>query len=89
MLDYEGAELLLIASRNDETGLEAALGEGRGKGEFHISYVIVVRLNAICTFVALTDAEAEEGHASIEAVLQELALDANEIIVEPLKGNWI
>ena len=32
MLDYEGAELLLIAARAGEEGLEKSLGEGRGKG---------------------------------------------------------
>ncbi|KAI0673705.1 hypothetical protein C8Q78DRAFT_645656 [Trametes maxima] len=30
LLDYEGAELLLIAARNGEQGLETSLGEGRG-----------------------------------------------------------
>ena len=34
MLDYEGAELLLIAARAGEEGLEKSLGEGRGKGKF-------------------------------------------------------
>jgi len=33
MLDFEGAQLLLIASREGEEGLEASLGEGRGTGE--------------------------------------------------------
>ncbi|KAF9046120.1 hypothetical protein BJ165DRAFT_1583545, partial [Panaeolus papilionaceus] len=31
MLDYEHGELLLIAAREDEEGLETSLGEGRGK----------------------------------------------------------
>ncbi|THH19029.1 hypothetical protein EW146_g2062 [Bondarzewia mesenterica] len=31
LLDYEGAELLLIASRTGEEGLENSLGEGRGQ----------------------------------------------------------
>ncbi|THH33109.1 hypothetical protein EUX98_g1056 [Antrodiella citrinella] len=69
MLDYEGAELLLIASRSGESGLETALGEGRGK--------------------ALTEAEAEESHASVEAIFQELAFDADKIPAESLKGHWI
>ncbi|KAI0639985.1 hypothetical protein C8Q77DRAFT_1152905 [Trametes polyzona] len=30
LLDYEGAELLFIAARSGEQGLEASLGEGRG-----------------------------------------------------------
>lgn len=34
MLDYEGAELLLIAARSGEGGLEESLGEGRGEGRF-------------------------------------------------------
>lgn len=33
LLDYEGAELLLIAARAGEEGLEKSLGEGRGEGE--------------------------------------------------------
>jgi hypothetical protein len=32
LLDYKGAELLLIAARDGEEGLEVSLGEGRGKG---------------------------------------------------------
>ena len=34
MLDYEGVELLFIAARSGESGLEQSLGEGRGKGEW-------------------------------------------------------
>lgn len=34
MLEYEGAELLLIAARSGEDGLEASLGGGRGEGKF-------------------------------------------------------
>ena len=33
MLDYEHAELLLIAARSGDQGLETSLGEGRGEGE--------------------------------------------------------
>jgi len=32
LLDYEGAELLLIASKAGKAGVEEKLGEGRGKG---------------------------------------------------------
>ena len=32
-LDYEGTELLFIAGRSGEEGLELSLGEGRGHGE--------------------------------------------------------
>jgi hypothetical protein len=35
LLDYEGAELLLIAARAGNDGLEKSLGEGRGDGEFN------------------------------------------------------
>lgn len=33
LLDYEGAELLLIAGRDGEEGLETSLGDGRGTGK--------------------------------------------------------
>ena len=33
LLDVEGAELLFIAARSGEEGLETSLGEGRGNGE--------------------------------------------------------
>jgi hypothetical protein len=32
LLDYEGAQLLLIASKGGDKGLEESLGEGRGEG---------------------------------------------------------
>lgn len=32
LLEYKGAELLLIAAREGEEGLETSLGEGRGSG---------------------------------------------------------
>lgn len=32
LLDYKGAQLLLIAARQGEEGLETSLGEGRGRG---------------------------------------------------------
>jgi len=35
LLDYKGAEILLIAARDGEQGLEKSLGEGRGGGERH------------------------------------------------------
>jgi hypothetical protein len=34
LLDYEGAELLLIAAKGGEDGLERTLGEGRGEGKY-------------------------------------------------------
>ena len=33
LLEYEGAELLFIAAKGDEEGLEESLVEGRGRGE--------------------------------------------------------
>ena len=33
MLDHEGAELLFIAARSGDEGLETSLGEGRGEGK--------------------------------------------------------
>jgi len=35
LLEYEGAELLLIAARSGEEGPETSLGEGRGHGKHH------------------------------------------------------
>ena len=38
LLEYEGAQLLLIAAREGERGLEDSLGEGRGVGNlFHLA----------------------------------------------------
>lgn len=37
MLDYTGVELLLVAVRGNESGLEKSLGEGRGDGKQLIS----------------------------------------------------
>lgn len=34
LLDAEGAQLLLIAARQGEEGLETSLGEGRGDSEY-------------------------------------------------------
>ncbi|KAL0579935.1 hypothetical protein V5O48_002106 [Marasmius crinis-equi] len=36
LLDYEGAQLLLIAAREGEEGLETSLGDDRGHGRFSI-----------------------------------------------------
>jgi hypothetical protein len=33
LLDYKGAEVILIATKEGEEGLETSLGEGRGKGQ--------------------------------------------------------
>jgi len=45
LLDYRGAELLFIAAREGEEGLEKSLGEGRGVGKGHV-------LN-LCNFIQL------------------------------------
>jgi hypothetical protein len=42
LLDYEGAEILLIAARDGEQGLEKSLGEGRGEGEWHDWFLVIV-----------------------------------------------
>lgn len=39
LLDYEGAQLLLIASRSGTEGLEESLGEGRGEGNENYSVI--------------------------------------------------
>lgn len=39
MLDCEHAELLLVAARSGEEGLEASLGEGRGEGKLPVLVV--------------------------------------------------
>ena len=42
LLEYEGAQLLLIAAREGEQGLEDSLAEGRGAGKFpHLAYFFV------------------------------------------------
>lgn len=33
LLDYENVELLFIAARSGDEGLETSLGEGRGRGK--------------------------------------------------------
>ena len=40
LLDYKGAEILLIAAREGEAGLEISLGEGRGKGVYTSSFQV-------------------------------------------------
>ncbi len=39
LLDYEDAQILLIAGREGETGIEKSLGEEGGKGE-HYLYIM-------------------------------------------------
>jgi hypothetical protein len=85
MLDYEGTELLLIAARSGEEGLESSLGEGRGNGESDPS-IQQARLDT--SNEALTEAEKAEENRSVESVLNELAIDAEEIPAEPLEGEW-
>lgn len=42
LLDHEGAELLFIAARSGEDGLEQSLGEGRGHGTCRVFRLIFV-----------------------------------------------
>ncbi|GJE86190.1 hypothetical protein PsYK624_022700 [Phanerochaete sordida] len=87
MLDYEGAELLLIAARSGEDGLETSLGEGRGEGK-SIQSSVVPLAKLIIVRAALTEIEEQESKESIDHVLKELAIDAHKIPAEPLEGEW-
>ena len=85
LLDYEGAELLFIAARSGEEGLEKSLGEGRGHGE-SISKPDWTRI--IILFTALEEAEKNESKNSIDEVMQELAMNDDKIPADPLEGEW-
>jgi hypothetical protein len=67
LLEYEGAELLLIAARVGE-GLETRLGGGRGDGK-HASLLCYVALKDSKT--ALRDVEKKESEYSIDEMLRE------------------
>lgn len=86
MLDYEGAELLLIAARAGEEGLETSLGEGRGEGQ---SCKWTYKTSMLTRRTALAQAEKAESKQSIDSVLKELAMDAEKIPAQPLEGEWI
>jgi len=92
LLDYRGAELLLIAAREGEEGLERSLGEGRGEGKGHdLSFVI---LSILIPFsLALSDVSEKETHVSIQQIFDELGLESGEFPAEAakplLEGSWI
>ncbi len=46
-------------------------------------------INRLDISPVLKKVEDEEGHSSIQNVLNELAMDSNKIPAEPLKGEWI
>jgi len=67
LLEYEGAELLLIAARAGEEGLETSLKEGRGDGKrFCLLRDILLRDNK----TALRHTEEKESKGSINDVLR-------------------
>jgi len=83
--NYEGAELLLIAARAGEEGLETSLKEGRGDGKhFCLLRDILLRDNK----TALRHSEEKESKGSIDDVLRELATDSARFPAEPLTGLW-
>jgi hypothetical protein len=87
MLDYENAELLLIAARSGDEGLEKSLGEGRGQGESCL-YLQLDSQTKSNSEPALKEAEEGESKVSIDQVLKELAMDAERIPADPLEGKW-
>jgi hypothetical protein len=87
LLDYEGAELLLIAARAGEDGVEQSLGEGRGEGETKSPGVPLQVTDR--GFTALKETEEMEGKESIDQVFKELAMDAEKFPSEALEGEWI
>jgi hypothetical protein len=94
LLDYKGAELLLIAAREGEEGLEKSLGEGRGRGKGHdLNFAIVISVNAFLSLgflLALSEVSEKEAHASIQQVFDELGLEPDEFPTEPLaEGSWV
>jgi hypothetical protein len=76
LLEYEGAELLLVAARVGE-GLETRLGDGRGDGK-HASLFCYVALKDSKT--ALRDVEKKDSEGSIDEILRELATDSDGTI---------
>jgi hypothetical protein len=85
LLDYKGAQLLLIAARQGEEGLETSLGEGRGRGIFCQVY--------LPTFphllLALSENEEQEALRAIDKVFEEIGLDLEKFPVESLQGSWV
>lgn len=86
LLDYEGAELLFIASHGGEEGVEQSLGEGWGEGK---TYSLVLSVEVLKFTLALQELEEKESKEPQEQVFKELALDLEKFPAEPLEGEWI
>jgi hypothetical protein len=86
LLDYKGAELLLIAAREGEEGLEVSLGEGRGKGVYILSFCVELT-NPLP--LALKEKEEEEARDAIQKVFSEIGLDLEKFTSEALQGSWV
>lgn len=89
MLDYEGAELLLIAAKGGDDGLEASLGEGRGEGDPH-STVSDSCKEIDNKPIALHEVADEESKESVQQVFLPSHLNVHLIIeVEDTVSQWI
>jgi len=86
LLDYEGAELLLIASVAGEAGVEEKLGEGRGEGTACTQRMAD---KADQWHIELRRVEKDEEGETIDKVLRELGTDQSSFLTEPLEGQWI
>lgn len=86
LLDYRDAQLLFIAARSGDEGLEKSLGDGRGQGMFpycaHTDEPLMQK-------IALQKLGQEESSKGIDEVLEELKLDANKSPLNALRGEWI
>ena len=51
LLNYQGAQLLFIAARDGEEGLEESLGEGRGEGKLCRRRILVGVLSNDCSVI--------------------------------------
>lgn len=85
LLDYEGAEVLLIAARSGEEGVEVSLGEGRSAGRAFLD----ISDEVLTSLVALRDAAEKDASGTAEKVFRELGFDAETFPAEPLQGKWI
>ena len=85
LLDYEGAELLMIAARSGVAGSDTSLGEHCGEG------ASVGRRGGLDTqeSIELKEAGETESHEAMKDVFRELAMDKEAFPAEPLKGKWI
>lgn len=88
MLNYEGTELLLIAARGGEKGLETSLEDGRGAGMSKI----MLEMGHSPSFslrAALKEIEEIEGNETVKTILKELGMEKEKILVLPLEGQWL